>query len=436
MLAPASGTWVDAVSVELVDGQGNPTGIQAQPFAGPDKASATLNKDMVAGGLWRFKSGATSALAPGTYAIRARLAIAGAAPGSQGWTGTVSADDISLKIAAPSDVPKRHAQHALASAQEAILDGRLEDAAAGIDALLVEQRDKVDAWTLRAVVAERAGNIFAALQCVNEAQTRYLALNIGEPDLELHAMTRRLMKAMEEAPNAAAISAPRGHWSWPPKELLTEPDPSPFIPTSSTSDSPSPSPSPPAANAPSSGKDTAQGPDAPSSAAPVDKATVVPVAETNESDYLNDPRGQWAVSATASSEYGKDRYDAAKATGAPNVTSYSDNPNAWCHSGASRQEEWLDLEFSQPVRAGELRVRQSYTPGTLSKVEAFAANGRGQILWEGTDPNTYPKGQISWFVLRFPPPEFPVQRVKLTLSIARVPGWKQIDAVQLVGDAP
>ena len=164
--------------------------------------------------------------------------------------------------------------------------------------------------------------------------------------------------------------------------------------------------------------------------------TIVPCTEIDEANILADPRGQWATTATASSEYGKDRYNAAQATGVPNVATYSDNPNAWCYGGSTGSEVWLEVGFAQPIRATELRVRQSYTPGALVKVEALAADGHAHVLWEGLDQNSYPKDQISWFVLRFPATPFLIQHVKLTLNVSITPGWKQIDAVQLVGDSP
>jgi len=36
--------------------------------------------------------------------------------------------------------------------------------------------------------------------------------------------------------------------------------------------------------------------------------------------------------------------------------------------------------------------------------------------------------------LRFPPTPFPVSRIGLTLNIPAIGGWKQIDAVRLVGE--
>jgi len=416
VLAPAAGTWVDAIVVELVDAQGSATGLKAQAYGQPDAPVAILDARRSAGGLWRFTSESTRTLAPGIYAIQARLAISAAA-GPNSWIGEVISEDIPLEVVALSDLPERRSQRALALAHDAILDNRLEEAATILDALLVDQRSNVAAWTVRAVASERAGNILGALQCVSEGQRHYAALQMDEPNTELHGIMDRLLAALTASNTPAEVVAPLDHWSWPPKELLSAPisiEPPPEI----------------------AGPVQAMPASEPSSVptSPVEGATVIPVTDTVEADYLTDPRGQWASAASASSEYGTNRYNALQATGAPNVATYSDNPNAWCHSGASRPDEWLEVGFPQPVHATELRVRQSYTPGTLAKVEIFAADGRSQVLWEGNDPNVYPAKQITWFVLRFPSTAFPVHRVKLTLDMSAVSGWKQIDAVQLVGD--
>lgn len=79
-------------------------------------------------------------------------------------------------------------------------------------------------------------------------------------------------------------------------------------------------------------------------------------------------------------------------------------------------------------------MRQSFNPGTIVKIEAFATDGAAQLLWEGRDPNAYPQGRIVWFVVRVPKTAFPVQRLRLTLDTAAANGRKQIDAAQLVGD--
>jgi len=46
------------------------------------------------------------------------------------------------------------------------------------------------------------------------------------------------------------------------------------------------------------------------------------------------------------------------------------------------------------------------------------------------------EAEIVWFAVRVPKTLYRVATIKITLNLAAVPGWKQIDAVQLVGTAP
>lgn len=162
---------------------------------------------------------------------------------------------------------------------------------------------------------------------------------------------------------------------------------------------------------------------------------VVPWDQVKDEDVLADSMGQWATQAVASTQYRPDEYSAKQATGQPDVSSYSDNKRAWTPSTAERQEEWLELTFANPVFAAEVRVRQTFNPGSIVKVTAADSSGTWHRLWEGEDPNRYAKDRIAWFVIRVPQTAFPVQRVKIHLYTPTVKGWKQIDAVQLVGTA-
>ncbi len=162
---------------------------------------------------------------------------------------------------------------------------------------------------------------------------------------------------------------------------------------------------------------------------------VVPWDQVKEEDVLADSMGQWATQAVASTQYRPDEYSARQATGRPDVPTYSDNKRAWTPSTAERQEEWLELTFANPVYATEVRVRQTLNPGSIVKVAAADSSGTWHRLWEGEDPNRYAKDRIAWLVIRFPPTAFPVQRIKIHLYTPVVKGWKQIDAVQLVGTA-
>lgn len=118
-----------------------------------------------------------------------------------------------------------------------------------------------------------------------------------------------------------------------------------------------------------------------------------------------------------------------QATGAPDTTRAGDVPTAWASRLPDNGEEWLHLEYSNAVQLAEVTVRETYNPGAISKLTAVLADGREQILWEGvTEPAEAPVDTV------FPVPgNVTAQAVKVYLDTRRVPGWNEIDAVELVG---
>ena len=429
-LAPAAGSWVDAVSVELRPVAGPGAAVSATAVGQPDAPSATLAADRLTGGLWRFTAAQTQGLEPGEYRLAVRLAI----PVGRGWTGEVEAGAVPVRVAAASDRPEDAALLGLALAQDALLDERLEDAARQLDALLAAQRDNLRAWLLRGLVAERAGNPLSALACANRARRIHDTRGGGEPHVVIESLYARVLQQLF---GTQATAAPMGEpppWSRVPPELLEPTDAGQQAATQATPDStvtagavdtpPSPRTVAPEASAPA--------PPAAQEAPP--PGTVLAWDAVGETEILADARGQWASAARASTEYGPADYSAQQATGAPDVGRYGDDACAWAPSASERQVEWLELTFAKPVRASEVRVRQSYTPGTIVKVEAFAPDGSGRVLWSGRDANVYPQGRIAWFLLRVPTTAQPVARVRITLDTPAAKGWKEIDAVQLVGE--
>ena len=151
-------------------------------------------------------------------------------------------------------------------------------------------------------------------------------------------------------------------------------------------------------------------------------------------ELFPDPGDQWALTAEASSEFGSPSHGAREATGAPDAKTYGFRAEGWASRSADDGVEWLKLTYATEVRAIGVRVRQSFNPGAIVKVEALASDGRSAVLWSGRDDTEYPKDQIAWFVATFEPPPFPVKAIRLTLDLAVVKGWNLIDAVQLVGD--
>ena len=152
-----------------------------------------------------------------------------------------------------------------------------------------------------------------------------------------------------------------------------------------------------------------------------------------QDEIKHDPNGQWAIQATASSTYndaqGTANWSANQATGAPNVDTYGDNGNAWTTKTQDGGIEWLDLKYPKPVHATEVRVRESCGSGAVIKIEVFDEQGAAHAVWQGNDPTT----ELNYLMVKFPKTTFKTDRVKVTLATNVVPGWNEIDAVQLVG---
>jgi hypothetical protein len=152
-----------------------------------------------------------------------------------------------------------------------------------------------------------------------------------------------------------------------------------------------------------------------------------------QDEIKRDPSGQWANQAAASSTYndaqGTASYSANQATGAPNVDKYADDGAAWAPKTADGGIEWLDLKYPKPVHATEVRVRESCGSGAVIKVELYDEQGGTHTVWQGNDPTL----ELNYLMVKFPKTTFRTDRVKVTLATNVVPGWNEIDAVQLVG---
>lgn len=152
-----------------------------------------------------------------------------------------------------------------------------------------------------------------------------------------------------------------------------------------------------------------------------------------QDEIKNDPNGQWAIQVAASSTYndaqGTAVFAANQVTGAPNVDTYGDNGSAWTSKTPDAGIEWLDLRYPKPVHATAVRVRESFGSGAVIKVELFDEQGAAHVAWAGNDPTK----DLNYLIVKFPKTAFKTARVKLTLATNVVPGWNEIDAVQLVG---
>lgn len=115
--------------------------------------------------------------------------------------------------------------------------------------------------------------------------------------------------------------------------------------------------------------------------------------------------------------------------GEPDTMQAGDISTAWAPSEQDGGEEWLKLDYESTVDIAEVRVRETYNPGAISKVTAFLADGSEVTIWEGVEPKSEPPVEMAFAV----PNSVNAKSVKVYLDTKRVPGWNEIDAVQLVG---
>jgi len=159
-----------------------------------------------------------------------------------------------------------------------------------------------------------------------------------------------------------------------------------------------------------------------------------------EDKIANDPKGQWAISAKASSTYATNPedstqgYHAFRATGAPDTQTYGDYATAWTSKAADKGLEWLELEYANAVNANEIKIRQNNEPGAIISVDLYDEAGSAHNIWKGPDATQYKSSTISWLTIPFDKTAYKTKRVKITLATNVVSSWNEIDAVQLIGE--
>ena len=139
---------------------------------------------------------------------------------------------------------------------------------------------------------------------------------------------------------------------------------------------------------------------------------------------------QWAVSATASSEYTATEYTAAEATGSPDTPEYGDYATAWAPASSDAGVEWLELTYASAVVPTSVAVHESSGSGFVTMIEALPEGSETWItLWQGTDPSP---DALSTFSPPLAPIDILTRHLRVTIDTS-VPGWNEIDAVELVG---
>jgi len=119
-----------------------------------------------------------------------------------------------------------------------------------------------------------------------------------------------------------------------------------------------------------------------------------------------------------------------QATGAPDTHQAGDIPTAWASLRPDGGIEWLRTDFAKPTNVSEVRIRETFNPGAVSKVAAILEDGKERVLWEGRDPTTEAP---AYFTVRVDLDDIVSKSIKIYLDTGRKRGWNEIDAVELVG---
>jgi hypothetical protein len=139
---------------------------------------------------------------------------------------------------------------------------------------------------------------------------------------------------------------------------------------------------------------------------------------------------QWAASATASSEYGNPDWSAIQATGAPNTSTCGDLPTAWA-SANKNEFATLTLSYATPVIPTRVEIHQTYSPGSIVKVEVADGTGASSTIYEG-QPNAI-KECPHILIIPITGVATKVNTITVSIDQSVVGDWNEIDAVELIG---
>ena len=101
---------------------------------------------------------------------------------------------------------------------------------------------------------------------------------------------------------------------------------------------------------------------------------------------------------------------------------------AWTSLDPDGGPEWLGLGFDRTVEVAQVRIRESYNPGAITKVTT-TVNGSELVLWEGNSS----RGKAPRDFVVPVPAGIQANSVVVYLDTKRVAGWNEIDAVELLG---
>jgi len=132
---------------------------------------------------------------------------------------------------------------------------------------------------------------------------------------------------------------------------------------------------------------------------------------------------------TATNPPGRRAWGAEQAEGEPDTMQAGDLQTAWAPREPDGGEEWLKVDFDREVEIAQVRVRETYNPGAISRISAVNDNGTEVPMWEGVEPASAAPVEMEFTFQA----SVRARSVKVYLDTRRVAGWNEIDAVQIVG---
>ncbi len=117
------------------------------------------------------------------------------------------------------------------------------------------------------------------------------------------------------------------------------------------------------------------------------------------------------------------------AAGPPDTPNHGDYSTAWASQQPDGGKEWMQLKYKKATEVREISIHESYNPGALSKVSAILPDGTERVIWEGTE--AVEEGLVERVLAV--PPGIRSDQIRIELDTSRVPGWNEIDAVEIVG---
>ena len=118
-----------------------------------------------------------------------------------------------------------------------------------------------------------------------------------------------------------------------------------------------------------------------------------------------------------------------QAIGAPDTTGAGDRQTAWASLAADGGIEWLQTGYEKPVEIAQVRILENDAPGAVVKITALTAGGGEVVLWQGDEPRlAAPADQVFTAT-----PGIFANSIRVYLDTGKVPGWNEIDAVELIG---